>query len=352
MWTLSSPYTSSETDAVNDLAVCARAIREGSKSFHAASLLLPREVREAALALYAFCRVADDAVDEGACSRRAVAQLRNRLDAIYAGWPDNDPVDRAFAAVVAGYDIPKEIPAALIEGFAWDAEGRRYDTLEELKDYAARVAGTVGVMMALVMGARDPLALARACDLGIAMQLTNIARDVGEDARAGRIYLPLGWLEQADLKPEDLLGAEIASPAVRAFTAQLLLAAEAHYFAGLAGADFLPSSCRPAIRAAGLIYAGIGAEIERSGYDTITRRAFVSRPRKAVLAARAFLPTRSQPALRESAPPEASRFLIDAVQHAHRTTSPPPKRGSYAWVVDLFMRLETHERCRADAFPR
>ncbi len=352
MWTLTAADSLDEPCADDDLAVCAQAIRQGSKSFHAASLLLPREVREAAFALYAFCRVADDAVDEGECSTRAVTELRQRLDAVYAGRPRQDPVDRAFAAVTAAYDIPKEIPAALIEGFAWDASGRRYETLEELKDYAARVAGTVGVMMALVMGVRDSLALARACDLGIAMQLTNIARDIGEDARAGRVYLPLGWLRREGLAPADLLDATSASPEIRTLTAQLLEAADTHYRAGLAGADFLPSACRPAIRAAGLIYAGIGSAIARSGYDTITRRAFVTRRRKCVLAARAFLPARSRPVLREAAPPPASLFLLDAIRHARRSAAPPPKRGSYAWMVELFMRLETHERRRADAFPR
>lgn len=352
MWTYTTAEEPTRPDPADDLAVCLQAIRDGSKSFHAASLLLPRHVREGAFALYAFCRVADDAVDEGGCSKRAVSQLRRRLDAAYAGRPEDDPVDRAFSLVVKANDIPKEIPSALIDGFAWDAAGRRYETLDHLKDYAARVAGTVGVMMALVMGVRDPLALARACDLGIAMQLTNIARDIGEDARAGRIYLPIAWLREEGLAPEDLLGARSAGPEMRALTARLLEAAGAHYRAGLAGADFLPSSCRPAIRAAGLIYAGIGDAIARSGYDTIAQRAFVTRARKCVLAARAYLPSPSQPVLRESAPPPASLFLLDAIRHARPAWAPPPKRGSYAWMVDLFMRLETRERHLGEAIVR
>ncbi len=100
---------------------------------------------------------------------------------------------------------------ALLEGFAWDAAGRRYDTLDDLLDYAARVAGAVGAMMAVLMGVRDPALLARACDLGVAMQLTNIARDVGEDARAGRLYLPLAWLREAGIDPDAFL----ADPALQ-----------------------------------------------------------------------------------------------------------------------------------------
>src|SRR5262249_39014200 len=153
-------------------AACRASIRKGSKSFFAASLLLPREVREAALALYAFCRAADDAVDEG-LNLDPLSQLRERLDRAYARRPLAIAADRAFADVVVRYAIPRAIPEALLEGFEWDARGRRYETLSELVAYAARVAGTVGAMMTCLMGTRDPYVVARACDLGVAMQLTN-----------------------------------------------------------------------------------------------------------------------------------------------------------------------------------
>ncbi|MFN7056773.1 phytoene/squalene synthase family protein, partial [Hyphomonas sp.] len=194
---MADPAPSDLRAAEPDLADCARIIREGSKSFHAASLLLPQDVRAAARALYAFCRIADDKVDDGADPTKALAQLHQRLDAAYAGKPWDNAVDRAFAWVVAVHAIPKAVPAALLEGFAWDAEGRRYASLDDLAAYGVRVAGTVGVMMALVMGVRSPEALARAIDLGIAMQLTNIARDIGEDARHARCYLPQDWLLEA-----------------------------------------------------------------------------------------------------------------------------------------------------------
>ena len=163
-------------------------------------------MRDPALALYAFCRLADDEVDEGDHKAHAVLNLRDRLDEVYAGKPRNAPEDRAFAAIIEAFDMPRALPEALLEGLAWDASERRYQTLSGVIDYSARVASAVGAMMCVLMRVRDADALARACDLGVAMQLTNIARDVGEDARAGRLYLPLDWIQEAGLTPEQFLG--------------------------------------------------------------------------------------------------------------------------------------------------
>ena len=178
----------------DDLDHCRNVIRTGSLSFHAASKLLPASVRDPALALYAFCRLADDEVDEGQNKTRAVIELQERLAQVYAGKPRNAPEDRAFASVVEDFEMPAALPEALLEGLAWDAMERRYTSPSDLRSYCARVASAVGAMMCVLMRVRDADALARACDLGVAMQLTNIARDVGEDARAGRIYLPLEWI--------------------------------------------------------------------------------------------------------------------------------------------------------------
>ena len=181
-----------------DIDACRALLSTGSLTFHAASRVLPGRVRQPATALYAFCRLADDAIDASHDDpERTLDRLRKRLDDVYAGRPATDPVERAFADVVAEYSNPRELPFVLLEGFAWDAAGRRYETLGQLQDYAARVAGTVGAMMAVLMGVRDTSLLARACDLGVAMQLTNIARDVGEDARFGRLYLRIDWLREA-----------------------------------------------------------------------------------------------------------------------------------------------------------
>ena len=127
-------------------------MRGGSKTFFAASLLLPARVRAPATALYAFCRLADDAIDLGEDKHAAVALLQRRLDAIYRGQPEAFDADRALAPVVARYAIPRALLDALIEGFVWDANGRHYETLADLQAYGARVAGTVGAMMAHPLG--------------------------------------------------------------------------------------------------------------------------------------------------------------------------------------------------------
>ncbi|MFN9090621.1 MAG: phytoene/squalene synthase family protein, partial [Alphaproteobacteria bacterium] len=156
--------------SAEDLAACNKLLAGGSKSFRAASFLLPRRIAAPAAALYAFCRVADDAIDMSDDPAASLELLQQRLDGAYAGRPWDHVADRAFAAVVAQYGVPRALPAALLEGFAWDAEGRFYEDIGALESYAARVAATVGAMMTLLMGVRSPEAIARACDLGLAMQ--------------------------------------------------------------------------------------------------------------------------------------------------------------------------------------
>ena len=184
--------------------------------------------------------------------------------------------------------IPAALPEALLEGLAWDAEGRSYETIDELFDYAARVAGAVGVMMALIMDVRSPQALARACDLGVAMQLTNIARDVGEDARLGRIYLPRQWLREAGIDADAWLAEPNLDERLRPIVARLIREADALYARARAGIALLPANCRPAILAAAIIYQEIGREVERNAFDSFTQRARVSATRKLLLMARAM----------------------------------------------------------------
>ena len=145
-----------------DTAACTTLLRTGSRTFFAASLVLPERVRSPAIGLYAFCRLADDAIDQGGDRTLALEELRHRLDRIYAGEPCDSAADRAFAHAVLGHDIPRAFPTALLEGFAWDASGRRYENLSQLQAYAVRVAGTVGAMMAMVMGRAQPC-VDRAC---------------------------------------------------------------------------------------------------------------------------------------------------------------------------------------------
>jgi 15-cis-phytoene synthase len=327
-----------------DQAACDALMRGGSKTFAAAAKLLPTRVRAPAAALYAFCRVADDAIDLCNDRPRALADLQQRLDAVYAGTPRNEVADRALASVVACAGIPRRLLDALLEGFEWDAAGRRYETIDALYDYAARVAGTVGAMMSLVMDARSATALARACELGVAMQLTNIARDVGEDARAGRLYLPLRWLREAGVDPDAWLAEPSLQPGIAEVVQRLLRTADALYRRAEAGVAELPRDCRPAIQAARLVYAEIGREVEAAGLDSVNRRAVVGRQRKLVLIARAasaVMVTPGGPA-RFEPPLPAVRFLVDAA--ASREL---PQRTFYDRTVrmlDLLERLESRRR--------
>ncbi|MCF1710664.1 phytoene/squalene synthase family protein [Tabrizicola sp. J26] len=266
--------------APEDMARCREAIRTGSLSFHAASRLLPARVRDPALALYAFCRLADDAVDDSRDKAPAVVELRDRLDLVYAGRPRNAPADRAFASVVEEFEMPRALPDALLEGLAWDAVGRSYETLPDLLHYCARVASAVGAMMCVLMRVRDADALARACDLGLAMQLTNIARDVGEDARAGRLYLPRQWLAEARIDPATFLSRPEATPALRDLVRRLLDEADVYYRRSEAGVPRLPLDCRPGIFAARHVYAGIGGAVAGLGHDSVTARARTTRGQK------------------------------------------------------------------------
>ena len=296
---------------------CRAAIRNGSLSFHAASRLLPAKVRDPALALYAFCRLADDAVDNSDDKAPAVLALRDRLDLVYAGRPRNAPADRAFAAVVQDFEMPRALPEALLEGLAWDALFRRYDSLPDLRAYCARVASAVGAMMCVLMRVRDADALARACDLGLAMQLTNIARDIGEDARAGRLYLPLNWLDEEGIAPEDFLGNPVSDLRLQRLTRRLLTEADALYIRAEAGVAVLPLASRPGIFAARHVYAGIGGAVARLGYDSVTSRARTSRRQKlgwlglslVRAAASTVLPN---PAVLHAPPVPEAAFLVDA----------------------------------------
>jgi phytoene synthase len=209
-------------------------------------------------------------------------------------------------------------------------------------------------MMSLVMGTRASSALARACELGVAMQLTNIARDVGEDARNGRLYLPRQWLREEGLDPDAWLRQPVFNPAIARITAQLLAVAEGLYRRAEHGVAELPMDCRPAIQAARLVYAEIGHQLQRNGLDSVHRRAVVSRRRKLGLIARAtgaaFIP--AQHPLGDPAALPAVQYLVDAVARSQPPLAMPafkPRtRRSFdqrmEWATDLYARLEQQDR--------
>jgi phytoene synthase len=271
-------------------------------------------MRNAATALYAFCREADDLIDLGTDAEASLAMVRARVDEIFTDAPLSAPADRALRAVARHYSLPRPLLDALIEGFAWDTSQRSYHTLDEVEDYAARVAGTVGAMMSVLMGARDPAVLARACDLGVAMQLTNICRDVGEDARAGRCYLPQDWLASEGVAVDQLL--EPASAAgIRRVVDRLLGRAATLYRRADTGIAMLPLNCQRGIRMARHLYAAIGDEISRQDSYRVEHRAFVPAKRKLALLARHWLPqSAGERHLLHAAPLDSTAWLVDAVQ--------------------------------------
>lgn len=292
------------------LRECRAILGRGSKSFAAASRLLPARLRDPVAAYYAFCRVSDDAVDESVDPRAALDALHARLDRIYAGAPDDHPADRGLAWVVTAYEIPRGPIEALLEGYRWDVEGRRHEDLSGVRAYAARVAASVGVVMTFIMGRRDPAVLARAADLGVAMQLTNIARDVGEDARNGRIYLPLEWLRAEGVDPDAFVASPRYEDGVGVAVCRLLDHADVLYRRAEGGIGALPGDCRTAIAAARFIYADIGRVIRERGYDSVSSRAFTSGARKAQMLGRALAARLAWPSrLDEPALPE-TRFLV------------------------------------------
>lgn len=330
----------------SDYTACREAIRHGSRSFFAASKLLPRSMRDPAYALYAFCRLSDDAVDLPGASADAVDQLRLRLDLIYAGTPHDAPADRALSDVVRRFDMPRALLEALLEGLEWDRDGRLYETIEDLHAYSARVAGAVGAMMAVLMGSRSEWMLARACDLGVAMQLTNIARDVGEDARAGRLYVPRQWMRETGLDPDVFLADPVASEKTALLVKRLLAEADRLYRRSQPGIACLPLACRPAIWAARYIYADIGTAIAALDHNSIDHRARTGTGRKLALlglsvgAATVPMGADRTPALDEV------RFLVDAAVLPEEARRPLWKLDD--GIVRVFeMLADVQERERA-----
>jgi phytoene synthase len=270
-------------------------ISDGSKSFAAAARLFPPASREDAVMLYAWCRYADDLVDGQAGGRRRradfhmgqmdrVAELKRQTRAALAGHEVGDPAFRALQIVATRNGIPDRYPLELIGGFEMDAEQRTYETIDDTLDYCYHVAGVVGVMMAMIMGVRDPIVLDRASDLGIAFQLTNIARDVIEDAEAGRVYLPREWVSEARIDSVDAADRD-QWPTLHALALRLLDLAEPYYASALFGISALPARSAWAIAAARRIYRDIGHKLRSDGASAWSERVATTKARKIWLVA-------------------------------------------------------------------
>ena len=264
---------------------CREIITKGSKSFSLAAKLFDAETRAAAVFLYGWCRYCDDQVDE---ARNATdrAELERRLKALRAKTasafsfaPQQEPVFIALQYIVHRYAIPAHYALELIEGMAMDVRGTRYGTLRELLLYCYRVAGTVGLMMSHVMGLREEGALRNAADLGIAMQLTNIARDIIEDAAMGRIYLPMAWLEEAKIAADEISAPENREK-LAMLTLRLLNEADRYYRSGDAGLWHLSFRSACAVSAARQVYSEIGALLVKRGVRAWDERTYVTGARK------------------------------------------------------------------------
>ena len=276
-------------DAHDAAEICARTLAQHSKSFALAGKLLSRlELRDASV-IYTYCRLADDAIDLAVPAEQpaALAELRAGLASVYNGEPQQDLRLRAFQELIQRRHLPREYPEELLAGFGMDSDGARYRTLDELLLYCHRVAGVVGLMMCHVLGVSDARALRNAAHLGIAMQLTNICRDVAEDWQLGRLYLPLQLLHEHGLGawsgPESGPLPESARPSLALVSRRLLGEADRFYRSGDAGLPALPWRAALSVRAARLIYSAIGARILRPGYDAWTTRAVVPRLQKLIL---------------------------------------------------------------------
>ncbi|MEZ4220227.1 MAG: phytoene/squalene synthase family protein [Polyangiaceae bacterium] len=276
-----------------DLSRCHTSLAAHGKSFHLASALLDERTRDDAAALYAFCRYVDDAVDLAppAQSTSALQRVRREVEDLYAGQACTRPALREFQRVAFQRGVPAEYVVELLAGMQMDVVGMRYDTFEDLQQYCFRVAGTVGLMMCHVLGVKQDQALRPAAQLGMAMQLTNICRDVREDWDRGRLYLPLRLLEAqgadvASYQP----GAEFPIQDRAAFALalqELLKEAQRLYHLGKAGLRFLDLRPALAIHAAADIYADIGRSLEHIDYDVLAGRRVVTRWRKLALLTRA-----------------------------------------------------------------
>jgi phytoene synthase len=268
-----------------------KAAASGS-SFYYSFFFLTRSKREAITAFYAFCREVDDVVDE--CREPAVAQAkldwwRSELDRLYAGQP-NHPVTRALAPVIGAFPIAREQMEEIIDGMAMDLERNRYADFRELRLYCHRVAGVVGEVAAAIFGTSGHGTMKYAAQMGLAFQLTNIIRDVGEDARRNRIYLPQDELAQFGVSESDILQARDSESfrKLMQFQCQRAIATYDHALALLPDGD--RKAQRPGLIMAA-IYRTVLEEIRRADYPVLRARVSLPASRKVWLAVRTWLST-------------------------------------------------------------
>jgi phytoene synthase len=276
---------------MNAAELSATLTRRSGSNFYYSFLFLPRAKREAIYALYAFCRTVDDAVDQqggtAAEQRRALAEWRAELARVYEGGPTR-PLGVHLAQVVRAFAIPRQHLEAVLDGVEMDIDKRRYATFDELFEYCYRVAAAVGLACIEVFGYTDPRAREYAVNLGVALQLTNIMRDLAADAARGRIYLPLDELRRFGYTEEDLLRGRYTRPYLELMRFQ---ADRTHAYYRAARAARPPGHRRRFLAAEimGVIYHALLRAIEARRFQVFDQRVRISTPRKLALALRTYL---------------------------------------------------------------
>lgn len=288
---------------------CAQLTSYHSRSFYLATALLPREKRRAMRALYAFCRVSDNIVDNPK-GDPYIALERWRATAMSNQPPYDDPVCLAWTDARIRYRIPTRFAEQLLDGVARDMEKVRYETFDDLAGYAYGVASTVGLMSQYIIGFKDPSATPYAIKLGVALQVTNILRDVGEDWQTGRLYLPISELAAYDLAESDI-AAGIVDDRWRAFMQFQISRNRKLYQEAWPGICLLHPDGHLAVSAAAEFYRAILADIEVNDYDVFRRRAHVSgREKLSMLPGIWWRSRQLSPAVPESTGDPASGILL------------------------------------------
>lgn len=291
-------------------------LRTHARSFRWAAPFLPQDARRDAAVTYAFCRLVDDVVDERDDddeSRRELDVIERELD----GRALPRPLVAAYREIEARRAIPREAAIELLAGMRMDLGEVRLRDDDELDLYCFRVAGTVGLMMAPILGARDPRAFLHAVDLGIGMQLTNICRDVAEDAGRGRVYLPADRLVAEGASQAGVLDGSAPDDAVLRVLRALLDKADALYSSGREGLAFLPLRARLGVAVAARLYRAIGLRVHALGARALRERAVVSPPRKLGHVAVAFWDALSTPTPSPKALPPASSGAADPARRSY-----------------------------------
>ena len=256
-----------------------------ASSFYFASLFLSPEKRRASYAVYALCRASDQAVDEeaSASSAKRLEQIRQRVEAVYSQQRLTNQLLAACRDAVLKYRIPKDYFLQLLEGMEMDITKDRFGNFEQLHLYCYKAAGVVGLIMLKIFGSEEPEAKDSAVDLGIAMQLTNILRDIKEDFQRGRIYLPQDELARFGVKEADIAAGSPNSRLISLIKFQIARA-RSYYKKSAGGINLINNAnSRLVILLMHKIYVGILEAVEKNNYDVFSRRAYVSSSKKALI---------------------------------------------------------------------